>query len=99
MQMKRCFMPPDFGKVSECSIHHFSDACESGYGQASYLRLVDKKVKIHCSLVMGKSRVAPLTCIYKYHQIGTSCCNTVSEDFSNVEERVSIPRPQRDVLD
>ena len=59
-QMKRCFMPPDFGKVSECSIHHFSNACKSGYGQASYLRLVDDKGKIHCGLLMGKSRVTPL---------------------------------------
>ena len=59
-QMKRYFMPPDFGKVSECSIHHFSNACKSGYGQASFLRLVDDKEKIHCGLLMGKSRVTPL---------------------------------------
>ena len=39
---------------------HFSDASEKGYGQVSYLRLVDTKNKIHCVFVMGKSRVAPL---------------------------------------
>ena len=60
VQVKRCFMPPDFGKVSECSLHHFSDACKSDYGQASYLRLVDDKRKIHCGLVMGKSRIPSL---------------------------------------
>ena len=31
-----------------------------GYGAASYLRLVDDKGRIHCGLVMAKSRVAPL---------------------------------------
>ena len=58
--MRRCFMLPDFGKVSKYNLHHFSDACKSGYGQASYLRLVHE---IHCSLVMDKSRVKPLKCI------------------------------------
>ena len=60
VHIKRCFMLPDFGKVSKCSLHHFSDAYESGYGQASYLRLVDEKGKIHGSLVMGKSSITPL---------------------------------------
>ena len=31
-----------------------------GYGQASYLRLVDNHGKIHCTLLIGKSRVAPV---------------------------------------
>ena len=31
-----------------------------GYGQASYLRLVDNHGKIHCTLLTGKSRVAPV---------------------------------------
>ena len=29
MHIKRCFMPPDFGKVSKCSLHHFSYTCET----------------------------------------------------------------------
>lgn len=41
-------------------LHHFSDASVKGYGQCSYLRLVDEHQKVHCSFVMGKSRVAPL---------------------------------------
>ena len=31
-----------------------------GYGQCSYLRLIDERQKVHCSFVLGKSRVAPL---------------------------------------
>ena len=40
-------------------LHHFSDASVEGYGQVSYLRLVDAENKIHCAFLMGKSRVAP----------------------------------------
>ena len=35
------------------------DASETGYGQASYLRLVSEDNQIHCSLLIGKSRVTP----------------------------------------
>ena len=38
------------------SIHHFSDASEQGYGQYSYIRMVDEEGRIHCSLLLGKSR-------------------------------------------
>ncbi|XP_077967756.1 uncharacterized protein LOC144421984 [Styela clava] len=41
-------------------MHHFSDACQSGYGQCSYVRLVNENGDSHCTLLMGKSRVAPL---------------------------------------
>ena len=60
VQLGRCFKPHGFGKVVDCSLHHFSNACENGYGQASYIRLVDDGGSIHNSLVMGKACVAPL---------------------------------------
>ena len=41
-------------------LHHFSDASQAGYGQCSYLRLLNESHQAHCSLVMGKSRVTPL---------------------------------------
>lgn len=41
----------------------FSDASTMGYGQCSYIRLVDDQDNIHCSLVMAKSRVTPLKSI------------------------------------
>ena len=56
----RCFKPKEFGVLHNVQLHHFSDASEVGYGAASYLRLVDDKGRIHCGLVMAKSRVAPL---------------------------------------
>lgn len=48
---KTCSLPSSFGKVIDCSLHHFSDAFENRYGQASYLRLVEEHGKIHCNLV------------------------------------------------
>jgi len=31
-----------------------------GYGQCSYLRLINTASQVHCALIMGKSRVSPL---------------------------------------
>ena len=56
----RCLKPENFGNVVSCTLHHFSDACESGYGQSSYIRLLNPYGQVHCTLLIGKSRVAPL---------------------------------------
>ncbi|KAL5011234.1 hypothetical protein ScPMuIL_011683 [Solemya velum] len=60
LHISRCFVPDNFGTIINKEIHHFSDASFSGYGQCSYLRLVNDKNQVHCSLVIGKARVAPL---------------------------------------
>ena len=60
LNIRRCFKPKDFGEVVRMSIHHFSDASDVGYGEASYLRLENNNGQVNCSLLMGKSRVAPL---------------------------------------
>ena len=54
-----CLQPPGFGRIIDISIHHFSDASEHGYGQCSYIRYVNEDGLIHCSLLLGKSRVPP----------------------------------------
>ena len=36
----------------------FSDTSLVGYGVAAYLRLTDKAQKIHCSFLLGKTRLA-----------------------------------------
>ena len=38
----------------------FSDRSELSYGAYAYLRLVDDQGNITCSLVIGKSRLAPI---------------------------------------
>ncbi|XP_039547061.1 uncharacterized protein LOC120492841 [Pimephales promelas] len=59
VQIPRCFAPPNFGPILSIELHHFSDASSQGYGQCSYIRLMSES-KIHCALVMGKARVAPI---------------------------------------
>ncbi|XP_062617869.1 uncharacterized protein LOC134279475 [Saccostrea cucullata] len=58
--LKRCYKPQDFGKTTCQELHCFADASEVGIGVVIYLRLVSETGKIHCSFVLGKSRVAPL---------------------------------------
>ncbi|KAJ8361824.1 hypothetical protein AAFF_G00418650 [Aldrovandia affinis] len=58
VKIKRCYIPSSF-EVQRYELHHFSDASVSGYGECSYLRAVSASNEVHCSLVMGKSRVAP----------------------------------------
>lgn len=56
----RCIKPSCFGNVVRNELHHFSDASERGYGAVSYLRLINENGDIHCSFILGKSRVTPL---------------------------------------
>ena len=60
MKITRCYKPNDFSKLKSIEVHHFSDASADGYGQCSYLRLVDDKNRVHCSFLLGKARVTPL---------------------------------------
>ena len=59
LNVQRSFKPANFGRVVTKQLHSMSDASKSGYGQASYLRLIDEKGQIHCSFVAGKARVTP----------------------------------------
>lgn len=59
MEVNRCFLPLNFGDVKVYELHHFVDASVSGYGECTYLRALNKLDKVHCCLVMGRSKVAP----------------------------------------
>ena len=41
-------------------VHYFSDASEEGYGQCTYLRLINEQGEVHCSFIVGKGRLTPL---------------------------------------
>ena len=58
VKIDRCYKPEGFIPAS-VSLHCFSDACKIGYGQATYIRYVNKEGDIWVSLVTGKSRVVP----------------------------------------
>ena len=58
--IKRCLKPANFGRIVSSQLHHFSDASEIGFGSVSYLCLSDGHGEIHCTILQGKSRLAPL---------------------------------------
>ena len=60
ISLPRCMKPQGFGEVENVQLHHFSDASVDGYGTVSYIRTVDEHEKIHCSILMAKSKLAPL---------------------------------------
>jgi hypothetical protein len=59
LSMQRCLKPNGFQCVESAHLHMFSDASSYGYGVAAYLVLYDGQTT-HSSLVMGKSRLAPI---------------------------------------
>ena len=60
VRIPRCLKPETLSEIVEASLNHFSDASEYGYGQVSYLCLIDTCGRISCRLLVSKSRVAPL---------------------------------------
>ena len=56
----RYFKSHRLGQLKNTQLYHFSDTFSEGYGTASYLRFVDVNDQVHCSLIMWKSRVAPI---------------------------------------
>ena len=59
VKIPRCYKPVHFGEAKSVELHTFLDASTLGYGQCSYLRMINGEDKIHCALVMAKSRVTP----------------------------------------
>ena len=58
ISVPRCFKPSYDAQLRCIQLHHFAGALFDGYGVVSYLRFTDTENRVHCSLVMGKSRVA-----------------------------------------
>ena len=55
----RCYFPKQVN-VTSTQLHGFSDASEAAYAGVVYLRMVDSEGGIHVSLVMAKTKVAPI---------------------------------------
>ena len=56
----KCYKPLKFRDIIDCSINHFPDTIKKGYGQSCYFWIVDISVNLHCTLLVGKSHVAPI---------------------------------------
>ena len=63
INIPRCCEPSDFGQNVEYTLYH-SDASETGYGKASYLKIVNENGDVHCCLIFLKSRVAPVKYVF-----------------------------------
>ena len=59
----KCLEPPDFGLVVKRQIHNFADPSAEAYGACIYLRTVNELGDIHCCLLIGKCRLAPIKTI------------------------------------
>jgi len=59
VKIRRCLKLPDMKEV-EYRLHHFSDASNTAYGVVTYLRAVSCSGIVNCSLLMAKSRLAPI---------------------------------------
>ena len=57
LRVPRCLQP---FSATERQLHHFADASEVAYGVVSYLRIADAAGHVASTLVMAKSRLAPL---------------------------------------
>ena len=79
-----------FSKIKNSSVRHFPDTSGTRYGQASYLWLASEDNQIHCSLLLGKSRVIPT----KYVSIPklelTAATLSIYKDVSNKERTWAI---------
>ena len=60
IQIDRCVKPVEFKHTCRTELHHFTDASTTVYGAVSYLRLVNEKGEVRCSLLFARSRVSPL---------------------------------------
>ncbi|XP_041455129.1 uncharacterized protein LOC121407938 [Lytechinus variegatus] len=59
-EVNRCVKPHNFGKVTDYQLHNFADASEVAYGAMTYLMMTSEDGQVHCSLLMAKTRLAPL---------------------------------------
>lgn len=59
IHIPRCYSPVGFS-LSSMQLHGYSDASEEAYAGVVYLRLVDSTGRVHTTLVMSKTRVAPI---------------------------------------
>jgi hypothetical protein len=74
LKVPRCYKPESFANIRSAQLHNFSDASNDGYGQCSYLRLVDDANIVHCSLVIGKARSSCSSQANYSTKVGADCC-------------------------
>lgn len=60
IDVARCFLAERLGGNVRAGLHSFADASEKGFAAVCYLLFVDSYDQVHCSFVLGKTRLSPL---------------------------------------
>ena len=89
INIPRCYKPTDFSHIVEYTLHHFSDASETGYGQASYLRMINEN---GCSLLPHLWEVKSSTSkICFYPNTWIDCCHPLRHVSDMLRRELDIP--------
>ena len=60
VRIARCYFSTDITFTNLIELHLFSDASETAYAAAAYIRIVDSDGGINCRFIMGKCRNCPI---------------------------------------
>lgn len=63
-KVQRCFKPHGFGELASAQLHHFANACETGYGTVIYLLLEKREHQIHWTLLTVHPMISQQTLIW-----------------------------------
>ena len=88
-QIPRCYFPQDFHATSS-QLHGFCDASEDAYAGVVYLRLTDVHDNVHVSLIVSKTKVAPLKRL-TIPRLELCGAHLLSKLLNHVREILSIP--------
>ncbi len=87
--ISRCYFPKD-ARIASIQLHGFSDASESAYAGVVYLRMADTDKNVHVSLVMAKTKVAPLKRL-TIPRLELCGANLLANLLHHVQRVLSIP--------
>ena len=59
-RIARSYFPKDVVRMKEFQLHRFCDASEVAYSGVVYIRTTDEEGKVHMTLVIAKTKVAPI---------------------------------------
>ena len=60
IRIPRCYTPYKMDDTCKIELHIFADASEQAFGAVAYIRVINEAGEVTCTLIMSKSRVAPL---------------------------------------
>ena len=85
----RCYFPID-RHIVDTEIHGFSDASELAYAAVVYIRTVDTEGDVHTSIVISKTKVAPIKRL-TIPRLELCSAHLLSQLISHVRSILSIP--------